>query len=186
MPTGRIGALAKAARGFVVTRMLWRIAADTPSYSADDATGAGAKLSGGRWNRVGTGMLYTSTSRALACLETVVHLQSVGLPLNRYLVEITVSDVEWAAREVFHAVRGVGWDATPAGAVSLDWGSAWAASTGSLLAEVPSAIVPEETNILINPLHARAAALVVRKVRRWLYDSRLFAMRKTSSPRRKA
>ena len=120
-------------------------------------------------------MLYTATSRALACLETVVHLGDVGLPLNRYLVEITVPDADWAAREVFDPAAHVGWDAEPAGMVSLDWGTAWAASGRTLLAEVPSVIVPEESNVLINPAHPSAAGLRVRKVRRWLYDARLFA-----------
>jgi RES domain-containing protein len=120
-------------------------------------------------------MLYAATSRALACLETVVHLGDAGLPLNRYLVEITVPDVDWVAREVFDAAAHVGWDAEPAGMVSLEWGTAWAASGRTLLAEVPSVIVPEETNVLINPAHPNASGLRVRKVRRWTYDARLFA-----------
>lgn len=164
------------------TPLLWRIAQDTPGYTADDATGTGARLSGARWNRKGTAMLYAATSRALACLETVVHLGDAGLPLNRYLVEVRVPDVDWVAREVFDPAAHVGWDAEPAGMVSLEWGTAWAASGRTLLAEVPSVIVPEETNILINPAHANAADLRVRKVRRWLYDARLFA----TPPRRRA
>ena len=69
---------------------MWRIAADTPTYEADDLSGKGAELSGGRWNRKGTPLIYASVSRALACLETVVHLTQTPLPLNRYLVEIRV------------------------------------------------------------------------------------------------
>lgn len=45
---------------------------DTPDDDAADLTGQGARLSGGRWNRTGTPMVYVSTTRALACLETVV------------------------------------------------------------------------------------------------------------------
>ncbi len=163
---------------------LWRIAQDTPNYTADDRTGAGARNSGGRWNRVGTAMLYTSTARALACLETVVHLADTGLPLNRYLVELTVSAADWAAREVFDPAAHVGWDAEPAGMVSLDWGTVWAVRGRTLLAEVPSVIVPEEANVLVNPAHPGAAGLRVRKVRRWVYDSRLFARPAAPTPRR--
>jgi RES domain-containing protein len=46
----------------------------TPAYTADDLSGAGAKITGGRWNRDGVPVIYTASSPALACLETVVHL----------------------------------------------------------------------------------------------------------------
>nr|WP_295112583.1 RES family NAD+ phosphorylase [uncultured Caulobacter sp.] len=48
---------------------LWRIATDAPTYTADDMTGKGAEIDGGRWNGKGVPALYTATSRALACLE---------------------------------------------------------------------------------------------------------------------
>ncbi len=163
---------------------VWRIAQDTPHYTADDRTGTGARITGGRWNRPGTAMLYAATSRALACLETVVHLGDAALPLNRYLVALTVADADWAAREVFDPAAHIGWDAEPAGMVSLDWGTAWAASGRTLLAAVPAVIVPEETNVLVNPAHPNAASLHVRKVRRWHYDSRLFARQAASARRR--
>ena len=71
--------------------VLYRIGTDTPTYESDDASGTGAKIEGGRWNRPGSALLYTSTSRALACLETLVHLaRRSRFPFNRYLVEVTV------------------------------------------------------------------------------------------------
>ena len=91
---------------------LWRMGADTPTYEADDLSGKGAETTGGRWNRVGTPVLYTASSASLACLETVVHLNGGGLPLNRFLVEIDVPDDVWAAREVLPARHlPVGWAA---------------------------------------------------------------------------
>jgi RES domain-containing protein len=152
---------------------LWRIAAEAPAYGADDLTGEGARLTGGRWNRIGTPMLYASTSRALACLETIVHLGAGGLPLNRYLVEIVVPDLLWTRRTVFDASRCVGWDAVPEGRTSLDWGASWQASAATLLAEVPSIVVPEEFNVLINPAHPDVAQISAAKVRRWTFDARL-------------
>jgi RES domain-containing protein len=152
---------------------LWRIAADTPSYTADDLSGAGAKKSGGRWNRRGTAAVYASESRALACLETFVHLRASGLPLNRYLVAIHVPVDAWRNRHVFDTARHVGWDAEPPGAVSIEWGDAWARGGATLVAEVPSVIVPEESNVLINPRHADASAVTARKIRKWLYDARV-------------
>jgi RES domain-containing protein len=154
-----------------VSRSVWRIATDARSYAADDLSGAGARLSGGRWNEVGTAMVYAAGSRALACLETVVHLNAGGLPLNRYLVEIDLPDDMWAAAEV--AALAVGWDAEPAGHVSIQFGTAWAAARRSALLVVPSVIVPEETNVLVNPAHPDSRRLTARKVRKWLYDPRL-------------
>ena len=150
---------------------LWRIATDTTDYEADDLSGAGAEKTGGRWNRAGIPMLYNATTRALACLETLVHLNAGGLPLNRYLVEIDVPDAVWAIAEAATSVSApIGWDAEPAGCASIAFGSDWAASKRSALLLVPSVIVPEEHNILINPAHPDAVRLTARKVRRWLYD----------------
>lgn len=157
---------------------VWRIATDTPDYTADDVTGAGAKLTGGRWNRAGRPVLYCAPSTALACLETMVHLGGNGLPLNRYLVLIEIPDAVWAARETQSSGSlPIGWDATPPGRVSLDFGDEWLKTMRSAVLEVPSSIAPEDSAVLINPLHPDAAGLAAAKVRRWLYDPRL-------SPRR--
>jgi RES domain-containing protein len=69
----------------------------------------------------------------------------------------------------------VGWDAEPAGRASMQWGSAWARAhaSSSLLAVVPSIVVPEEMNALINPAHRGLGQLKATKVRKWLYDRRL-------------
>lgn len=152
---------------------LWRIGTDTPDYEAHDLSGKGAEKSGGRWNRVGTPLVYTSTTRALACLETVVHLAKKPLPLNRYLVQITVPVSAWSAATELDPAAHVGWDAEPAGKASMDWGTSWVGSIGTLLARVPSVIVPEEFNVLINPAHPDAVGLKATKVRKWLYDARL-------------
>lgn len=157
--------------------LLWRIATDAPNYQADDVTGRGAELEGGRWNRIGTPMLYASSSRALACLETLAHFGgSSSLPLNRYLVEFQVPTSVWDARTRFDAPAHVGWDAEPPGQVSLDWGTEWARSLASAIAEVPSVIVPDERNFLLNPFAPGFDRIAVRKVQRWHYDPRLRSM----------
>lgn len=152
---------------------LWRIAVDTPDYPADDKSGAGAKVTGGRWNQIGVPVLYCSSSIALACLETVVHLNLGVLPLNRYLVEISVPISVWRTMETFDSASHVGWDAMPYGKVSVDAGTEWARSGRSVLLQVPSVIIPEEQNILINPLHKDLAKLAFNEVRKWTYDARL-------------
>jgi len=157
-----------------VSEPVWRIATDTTAYVADDLSGAGAKATGGRWNSAGVAMVYTSQTRALACLETVVHLNAVGLPLNRYLVALTIPDALWAAAQRTTAASlSVGWDAEPPGRVSIQFGDTWIATGSSALLFVPSVIVPEEFNVLINPGHPDSAAITAVKVRKWLYDTRL-------------
>jgi RES domain-containing protein len=153
---------------------VWRIATDTPAYGSDDLSGKGAESTGGRWNKKGTPLLYTAGSIALACLETVVHLGgSSPLPLNRYLVKIDVPDDAWYARVIFDGADNVGWDALPEGLISIEWGTKWTSSLRSLLAQVPSVVVPEEPNILINPRHSDASKLTAVKLRRWTYDTRI-------------
>jgi RES domain-containing protein len=156
-----------------VSHVVWRIATDTPHYESDDLTGAGAKTTGGRWNEPGMAMLYTSESRALACLETVVHLDAGGLPLNRYLVRLELPDRAWREAEVLDDAVLVGWDAEPAGRASIRYGTGWVRSGRSLLLTVPSIVVLEERNVLINPQHADMALVTATKVRRWTYDPRL-------------
>lgn len=153
---------------------LWRIAAGTPDYGSDDLSGKGAEITGGRWNRKGVPMIYASTSIALACLETLVHLGGGGsLPLNRYLIRIDVPEGLWNSRTLFDSAAHVGWDAEAAGLVSLDWGTHWAQSARALLADVPSIVVPEGSNVLINSRRADVAQLTAVKVRKWTYDPRL-------------
>lgn len=155
-------------------RAVWRIAPDTADYGADDVSGKGAEKTGGRWNRKGGAILYCSSTIALACLETLVHLSGRDpLPLNRYLVRIAIPPSAWRERAVLEPTERVGWDSEPPGIISLSWGNDWLGSVTSLIAEVPSVIVPEESNVLINPRHRDAKRLRARRVRRWTYDPRL-------------
>jgi RES domain-containing protein len=157
-----------------MTMSLWRIATDTPDYTADDLTGKGAEITGGRWNRAGTPVVYAATNIALATLETLVHFNTTDLPLNRILVRLDVPDDIWAVRTILtrHTAK-VGWNVSPAGKVSLDAGDAWLDSVATALMEVPSAIVPEEANVLLNPRHPGIAQISAVRTRLFLYDTRL-------------
>lgn len=157
-----------------MTTPLWRIAVEAPAYTANDLTGAGAKISGGRWNSIGTPLIYSATNIALATIETVVYLRNDGMPFNRFLVRIDVPDTVWASRLVLDPLPG-GWDAVPSGMTSRATGDAWAASGSSALLLVPSVCVPDEYNVLINPRHPDVAAITATTIRRWIYDPRFFA-----------
>ena len=90
-------------------------------------------------------MVYASTSIALACLETLVHLSGdQGLPLQRWLVAIDSPDEHWKQRINLSPDDRAGWDATPPQKASSNWGDRWICGRQSLLAAVPSVIVPKE------------------------------------------
>ncbi len=152
-----------------VDRRVWRIATDTPDYVADDLAGTGARLTDGRWNRPGLSVLYCACSPSLACIETLVHPGTGSLPMNRYLVAIDIRNAVWDSKMTETASSlPVGWDATPAGKVSLDFGDAWLSAGTSAVLTVPSVIVPEDAIILINPQHPDSTRLTATKLRRWL------------------
>ena len=158
-----------------MSMQLWRIASDTPSWTADDMAGKGAASKGGRWNVAGEHATYASTSVSLAAWETRAHLGRTGtkLPFNRILVRIDVPEDIWAARIRVATPLPVGWNAIPEGMVSRSLGSAWLAASGSALFAVPSVIIEEEDNIIINPAHIDAKRLKATKVRRFRYDHRV-------------
>lgn len=111
-------------------------------------------------------MVYSASTRALACLEAEATLGPRPLPLTHYLVELVVPFEEWArAARVPSDV--VAWDTADETANCREWGSRWVEGCSSLLARVPSAQVPEEDNILINPKHPGLSAVRATKVRKW-------------------
>ena len=153
---------------------LWRIAAETRTYPADDLGGAGAAAHPGRWNDRGEPVVYCAPAIAMAVLETAAHIDDAGLPLNRFLIRIDVPDDIWARREEMSPdTLPPAWAAIPAGGVSVKAGSAWLSSKRSVLLLVPSVIVPEERTALISPAHPDAARISAKVLRQFAYD-RLF------------
>lgn len=157
-----------------MTVLLWRVASDTPGWNADDMSGKGAASKGARWNHAGERVIYAATSISLAAWETRAHFgRGAALPWNRFLVRIDVPDDVWASRAVLRRPPAVGWDAIPEGAVSRNEGSAWLKSGRCALLAVPSVIIDEEDNVLVNPTHPDSARVVATKVRRFVYDHRV-------------
>jgi RES domain-containing protein len=156
--------------------ILWRIAADTRKYGADDLSGRGAAASPGRWNEDGQAALYTAPTIAIAVLETTAHVDDAGLPLNKYLVRLEVPDATWAAREVLDVTTlPLTWSAVPAGRASVKIGADWLRGGTAPILVVPSVIVPEEAATLVNPAHPLAAGITATIVRLFEYN-RLFRM----------
>lgn len=158
-----------------MTVELWRISVEAPTHAANDlsGTGTGARMTGRRWNSKGTRLVYCAANIALATLETVHYLNSGSMPFNRYLVRIDVPDAVWEARQVLEPLPA-GWDAIPAGLTARTAGDDWIASRATALLHVPSVIVPDECNVLINPRHRDAPTITATTLKRWIYDPRFF------------
>lgn len=154
--------------------VLWRIAKETPDYAADDLSGGGAQAVGGRWNRKGTAAVYASTSIALATFETLAHLGGNISIRNAFLVRITVPEALWDKRRIVSlASLPRAWLAEPPGAASIEFGDTWLRARSHAMLLVPSIIVPEEYNVVINPAHPAAGQITAKVMRQSVYDPRL-------------
>lgn len=117
-------------------------------YAADDTTGSERR--GGRWNPIGTGVLYASTSLSLALLEMLA--TNEFLPYDYVVTEIVIPD-HLEIHVLFEADLPHGWDAPMLIPETQELGAEWIRKRMSALLCVPSSIVPPEDNFVINPRH---------------------------------
>lgn len=147
---------------------VWRLV--TARFAKSAFSGEGARLYGGRWNRKGVPLVYTSESQSLAMLEMLVQDEPLraryvmigaqipkGVTIDRIKAEDLSSD--WrdvAAREKLRAI-----------------GTKWAAQRSAAVLAVPSAVVPSETNYLLNPLHPDFRRIKTGRPQKVVTDPRL-------------
>lgn len=138
----------------------------------NNLTGAGAEAYGGRWNRKGTRMVYTAESRSLASVEYLVHVPFAIVPYDLSIASIEITG-EIKAQQLEQSALPKNWREFPAPNSLATIGSDWAKSRDSLLLRVPSAVVDDEFNILINPLHPDFHRVKVKKTKEYTFDYRL-------------
>jgi RES domain-containing protein len=127
-----------------------------------------------RWNRKGQKVIYTSESRSLACLENVVHRSQRGLMgLFRTLVIELPGDLKMEIIE--KKVLPEGWSHFEKYRVCQDIGSAWFAAGNTAILKVPSALVPEEHNFILNTLHPDFKKIRLMGVEEFTFDSRFLS-----------
>ena len=145
---------------------LWRISNHTT------LDGAGGLRASGRWHSRGARIVYCAPNAASALLEILVHaeIEIEDIPIAFRWLEIDVPD-SIAADAADPGLLGPAWRTQPAATRRL--GDQWLASSRSALLRVPSAIVPETWNVLINPLHADATRIRVVRVHQQTVDRRL-------------
>jgi RES domain-containing protein len=149
---------------------LYRIAQE--KY-ADDLSGNGARLYGGRWNSEGLFAVYTSSSRSLALLEILAHTPAKMLNEKVYmLITLSVTDT-LKPEELDRQKLTVGWDAPDTPPLTKKLGDKFLKARSGLLLAVPSVLMPEELNYVINPLHKDMRKVKRVHKRRIEFDSRL-------------
>lgn len=153
---------------------VWRIAKQTKDFKADDLSGGGAAAVGGRWNSEGNHVVYAGTSVSLCTLETLAHIGDDIASRNRFLVAIEIPMKLMANCKVLKPIDlPVTWVTEPPGMDTMKIGDEWLKRGEELLLLVPSVIVPEEFNVLINPKHKDAHHIRAKVVRPYIYDPRL-------------
>jgi RES domain-containing protein len=142
-------------------------------YLETTLSGIGASMAKGyRWNSFNTKLVYTAESRALATLEVSVHLDlSEDLPTDRYYVEIEIPN-DIIILEVSIQDLPQDWDAKPPTLITQTIGDDFVFQNEAAILKVPSSIVPQEFNYLINPTHVDAARIKVSSKSPMKFDTR--------------
>lgn len=135
--------------------------------------GEGARLYGGRWNHAGTSVIYTSASLALAALELFVHVDVDLLPNDLVAIAAEIPE-NLAVEMVKPANLPKGWRRYPASESLKNIGSHWATKCSTAILAVPSAIIPEERNYLLNPAHRDFKQVRVRRPIPFHFDPRMW------------
>ncbi len=142
------------------------------AYS-EDISGMGAKLYGGRWNSKGIQILYTAECISLAVLEMLVnnHFKDFSIPLS--LLKIHIPDT--SKQSIIYSKK-----LKPNWIKDISYtnfiGNEFIKSNINLLAKVPSAVVPDENNFLINPLHPDFVKVKIKEITFFDTDKRLFTI----------
>jgi RES domain-containing protein len=139
----------------------------------NDISGTGAKLFGGRWNSKGIPMLYTSLHISLSVLEMLVNNQFKDFSIPLSLMTISLPDTGMENELKLKKLKN-------------DWaedisytkfiGNEFVKSKSNLYLQVPSAVIQEEHNFLINPIHKDFKKLKIMEVKSFRTDKRLFSI----------
>jgi RES domain-containing protein len=143
------------------------------SKFAQDLSGKGAEKSGGRWNSKGTALVYTSESRALCTTEIAVHTPLGNLPLDYKLISIEIPG-EVKIQKIDPLSLPADWKSLPYSHPTQKIGDNFVSDGIFAVLQVPSAVVQDEYNFLINPGHPDAAKIRIKAIEPFNFDERLF------------
>ncbi|HEY9179132.1 MAG TPA: RES family NAD+ phosphorylase [Candidatus Baltobacteraceae bacterium] len=137
--------------------------------------GDGAYLAGSRWNTPGRRMSFAAQSESLAILEYLVHATSDAFFDDVLLIVAELDDRYIASVDVEKLPKD--WRSFPPAAGTQRIGDEWLASGATAAMLVPSAIVPRERNVLVNPQHRDYSKLKIVSTAEWGADPRLEHLR---------
>ncbi len=150
---------------------LWRICRQV--RAKDAFSGDGARLYGGRWNSPGVRVVYTSTSLALAAIETFVNLEPNLRPDDLVSIECELpDDIQMARLRPDDLPRH--WYTTRSESLRR-FGDSWIRAGSTVALRVPSAAIRGEWNVLLNPAHPQFAKVRTYEPRAFEFDVRMFA-----------
>ena len=130
---------------------------------AKDLSGTGAKLNGGRWNSKGRAALYAAEHISLAKLEVAVHLDLDIIPDSYCLIEIEFPDrLKIKILEVDELPKN--WDAIPYLSITQKLGDYILDQNEAVAFKVPSAVIPQEFNYILNPYHPDFNTIQISKI----------------------
>ena len=139
---------------------------------AAELQGVGAMLHPGRWNNIGTPMVYTSGTRSLAALEYRVNIQDDTIPDDLAITEIIIPD-HLPHHQILTTEIPDGWRNLPYSEITQKIGDRFIAENKWAYLLVPSAIIPQELNVLINPQLIDSYGIKVKSVELFSFDNRL-------------
>ncbi len=137
----------------------------------EDLTGIGAKSVGGRWNFKGVSVLYTSSSIALSMLECLAHFPIAYAPKDMAMATIEIP--EHSITEIRKENLPDNWRAVPSPRELKQISYDWIKKKETLILKVPSIIVPQEFNYIVNPFHKDFKKVKLKKVVPFVFDNRV-------------
>jgi len=126
----------------------------------EDLSGAGSKMYGGRWNMPGIAAIYTAENISLAVLEILVNADKTNIPPSYFLLKLQVPD-SLPFKLIKHTSLKEKWYADFEYAQFI--GSNFLESGKEAVLKMPSAIIKEEYNFLLNPAHADFKKITIKE-----------------------
>jgi RES domain-containing protein len=138
---------------------------------ANDLSGEGAKINGGRWNHKNFPCLYTSASRALSLLEYTVNVNIEYIPRALSVSTIEIPDSE--ILKINEASLPGDWKQVPSPSSTKDFGTHFLKAGKKAIIQIPSSIIKEEYNYLLNPAHPESRNFKIVEIMDLVYDVRI-------------
>lgn len=138
----------------------------------EDLSGTGARLYGGRWNSTGVSVVYTSSTQALAILETLVHTALDILPKDLCLGVLEIPDnVKYSVFE--DTENSIKYNAYPTRDFTQQIGDQFIQDNAFVMLKVPSIVSRSDFNVVLNPAHPDFSTLKIRAIAPFKFDQRL-------------